>query len=157
MKRTLLILAAVGCGGSNGEIDLVLENKTSSSLVVQQMNECGAGHLQILDANGRALAWSCGGGSRASSEADFAPILCVNRVRSIASSSSLEVHWDGYYFEGSDCSASGESFRARFCFGTRSSTRTDASGQQEQVVDDLRCEDVPFQLGVDLEARYVVE
>jgi len=160
-KRCVLLLLGVGCGGSNGEIDLVLENRTSSGIVVQESNACGAGHVQILDDAGRALSWACGGGTMQVSgdaeAADFAPMVCVNGVRTIATNKFFGVHWDGYFLDGEDCKGTGESFQARFCFGTTFSTQTNSFGMSEQIVDDVRCETMPFELGVDTEARYVVE
>jgi len=160
MWKRCVLMMLLGCGGSNGEIDLILENKTSSGLVVYESNSCGNGLVQILDAGGRALSWACGeatrqvsGGAHKAAE----PIQCTNAVRTIQTDNWFGIHWDGLYFDGDDCDGTGESFQARFCFGTTFSTQPSSSGGMEPVIDDVRCETVPFELGVDTEARFVAE
>src|SRR5262245_61228476 len=97
--RCVLLLLCASCGGGTaGEIDLVLENRTSGALVATTPNDCGAGYVQIFDGDdGRALAWRCGESVSAKVAADAIaePIICKNQITSIPAGQSLISRWNG--------------------------------------------------------------
>ena len=160
---TLLLLAPLACGHaaeSPGTVTFEIENQGQAAIFVQAAQHCaGQTWVSILEPDGREVGTEGGRCVTRCGEQPIAcPALCVlPEAKRLATGEKAETTWDGIIYRASGSCVIPEaaeprlSYRAKFCWGTGSST---ISG--EPTVTDQRCATETFQVGGPVRVRHLV-